>query len=283
MGKLITLITLYCPPVDIIEKAVLLAKQVDLVYLIDNTSSNSETLSFNNIKIKYVKNEKNLGLSQAFNKILQNEQFNDDDYIIFFDQDFKISNNYIRLLVNSFELNLKNNIGILGPLIYDRNTNAKSISRYAEDNKLSIVPRVITSSSITTYKILKEINYWDNCLFLDWADFDICYRIRAKGYHCAIDSSIVLNHQLGDKSKRFMKRTYPYYSPIREYYQIRDALNLRKKKTTPLKDSISMLYVCSFRFIIHLIIFDRKKERIHMWKKALHDYFHGIYGEIEYE
>ena len=252
MSKSYVLITLYNPNKKIVNELNKLVPQVDYIYLIDNTPNSDISEWFENYSnIKYIFNNANLGLSSAYNKILKKSTYNDDDIIIFFDQDFSIFNDYIKQLISSFTKNFNQNIGIMGPLIFDRNTNKKSVSRYVKDQSFSIVPRVITSSSITYYKILKQVGYWDEKLFLDWADFDLCYRIKSIGYKCAIDSNIILNHQLGDNSKEFLGKTYPYYSPIREYYQIRDGLCLKNKNTTPIKDKISMIYVCTIRFLIH--------------------------------
>ena len=76
------LVTLYNPENTVAENMKKLQQYVDKIYLIDNSATDNAN-QFLSRKIKYIPNYANFGLSAAFNKVLKNEHFEDDDYIIF--------------------------------------------------------------------------------------------------------------------------------------------------------------------------------------------------------
>lgn len=282
MYTVYALVTVYNPQKSVLNNIQNLAKQTKTVFILDNSNSVSIELQGLDNTV-YVSNKKNLGLSCAFNHILKEKDFSDEDYIIFFDQDSLITENYISKLVKEFNLNrVKYNLACIAPIIFDCNTKENSMSRQVTKNqntKLIILPRLITSSLLTQYKYLRIINFWDEDIFLDWADFDLTYRFQAAGYNCGIASNIVLDHHLGDRNKKFLGKNFPYYSPIREYYQVRDALRCAFKRTTPAKEKLGMFYVATVRLVIHLLILDRKCERIKYYIKAYRDFLRHKVGE----
>lgn len=268
------LVTIYKPDERVMDNIKRICFQTDCVFVLDNSPYMNNF--YNDIdKVRYIYNGKNLGLSKAFNNILKDvTNFNDDDFIIFFDQDSTISTGHIESLISiykNYEIQL--NIGALGPVIFDRNTEKDSMGKNFKnelDKKVSIVPRLITSSLICRYKNLRMIDFWDENIFLDWTDFDLSYRLQTQQLKCGIANTVKLNHCLGDNNKKFLGKEFPYYSPLREYYQIRDSLRLVNKKSTPFKEKIGMLYVALFRTLIHLVVFDKKrKEYVFIGKHIL--------------
>jgi rhamnosyltransferase len=284
MNKIFALITLYNPQLAVKNNILKLSKQVSKCFLLDNSNIFNEV--FENIdKSLYIPNYKNLGISKAFNKVLKSEKFDNNDYLIFFDQDFEIQENYVQLLIKYFEQYEEEfYIGCFGPVIYDRNTNQNSMSRHYHTHlhgDISIVPRIITSSLLIRYDIIKRIGFWDENIFLDWSDFDLSYRVRKFGFNCAVTSKVVLNHQLGDNSKKIFGKEFTCYSPVREYYQVRDALRTAWKKTTPIKEKMGLFNVVSIRAIVHLFIFDKKLERLTFYIKAYRDFIFHRTGSYE--
>ena len=283
-ANIFSLITLYNPSPTVLENVREISNQVSHTFILDNSNyANEEFYKLENVT--YFPNYRNLGLSVAFNKVLKTADFVDEDFILFFDQDSKISENYIEKLVQEFETKRQEyKLGAIAPVIFDCNTSKNSMSRKFNSNTeqtITILPRLITSSMLVPFHVLKEIDLWDENIFLDWADFDLTYRIRKAGYNCAITSNAVLNHHLGDNNKKVFGRNFPYYTPIREYYQVRDALRCAIKRTTPFKEKIGMFYVASLRALIHLLIFDGKIDRLKMHMKAWRDFFKHKVGVYE--
>ena len=278
------MITLYNPDSVVIDNVREIAKQVKYVYLYDN-SEVSNYIMFSDIdNIEYYSEKKNNGISKAYNTLLCKSclEFRDNDFIIFFDQDSKICEGYIKALVEEYEQLESRDlaIGCLGPIFYNTSNDMlevpkvkKTISKYSYQ-----VDNIITSSLLTRYKNLAEINYWNEDIFLDFTDWDLCWRMIKNQKICAITSKVVLNHSVGIGNKKIVFFSIRIGHPVREYYQIRDALYLVRKNYVPLKMRIKLLQFIFWLPLIHCIFLDEKEERRCYVKRAYEDYRKKIRG-----
>lgn len=281
---IIALITLYYPTRDTLKNVLSVSQQTDIVYLCDNSPvENKELFSSINNSL-YFHFEKNLGLSCAFNRILQLNKFGDEDYIIFFDQDSFIQDKHIHNLILEYELLEKSNVnlGCLGPIFY--NTSSKKVEipkiKYRLSNNSYKVTSIITSSMIIKYKNLKEINFWNEKIFLDMADWDLCWRLIATGKMCCMTDAVTLYHSLGKGEKKIGPFRIKEGSPFRVYYQTRDCLRLIIKRYTPFKYKIRFLLMITIRPMEYFIFLDNKLERLKYYIKGIHDFCNRIYGSL---
>lgn len=280
------LITVYNPTQEIIKNIKNISLQVDRLFVCDNSKIRLNANEINDPKIVYIYNDGNLGIPLAFNKVLQNNKYewSDTDYIVFFDQDSKTKKDYIQLLISAYEKVEKRcgNIGCMGPIFYNTSNNTVEIphikKRIVENNY--IVNNVITSSMICRYKNLKKVNFWNNELFLDFADWDLCWRMESKGLLCVITKEVVLNHSVGTGDKKIGFLRIRVAQPIREYYETRDALYLLKKKYVPLKMRFRLWINVHIRPFIHFLFLNQWKERKYYINKGRQDYKSGIHGEF---
>ena len=102
------IISVYNPIESVIDNIHGIAKQVDCVYICDNSSAPNKklaALAADTKKIVYSCFCENLGLSVAFNRILNNSNmlWDPDDYIIFFDQDSSIRENHIEQMILDYD------------------------------------------------------------------------------------------------------------------------------------------------------------------------------------
>lgn len=288
MRKIIALITLYNPQIENIENVNAIAKQVDKVFVCENTGDtrNKEIYKFKqNVCCFFFRT--NLGLSIAFNSILKNKSinFNDDDLIIFFDQDSKINESYINDFAKTYEeIEEKDSfIGALGPVFFDLSSN-KSVCETKQisfNKNIWQVSNLITSSMMCSYRNLKKIGFWNEEIFLDLSDWDLCFRLKKGGKKLFQTDIVTLNHSLGDAVKKVGIFTLKIGKPFRIYYQTRDCLYLLKKKYVPLKFKIRFILMLTVRPILHLIFLPDKKKRVHYFFKGISDYKKNIHGVLE--
>ena len=275
------LVTIYSPNKDVIENIKILSSQVDIVYLCDNSSSQNMPM-FEEIKnCTYVFNGANLGLSQAFNRILKNEKyrFSDDDFIIFFDQDSRISDSYIEELMAEYKTIEKQGIpiGCLGPVYYDSGSGKIEIpikKKYISAHSFQ-VKSIITSSMLCRYKNLKFVNFWTEQVFLDMADWDICWKFIKSNLVCCMTDIVTLHHSLGKGKKKLLCFSIQEWNPIRVYYQTRDSIFLLFRNYSPFKFKIRFLYILFLRPIVYFIFLNKRKQRLYYYIKGIKDYFCG--------
>lgn len=278
------LVTLYNPSKDNIANICNISEQVDKIYLIDNSDITNKMLidSLENAKnIEYNFMNKNTGLSVGFNYILNKYKFNDDDYIIFFDQDTVINNDFITSMLNFYqEIEKCVNVGCLSPVRIDSFSNEKIITQKKETIKEGFysVQNVITSSMLVKFGNLKNIGFWNENIFLDMADWELSWRFIKNKYVNILTDKLAILHSIGTGTKKKLFFTVDKCAPIREYYIIRDGIRLMLSNVTPIKKRLTLLYILTFRSFLHLLFLDNKKLRLKYMLWGFIDYIKNKKG-----
>ncbi|GHV93647.1 rhamnosyltransferase [Spirochaetia bacterium] len=265
-----------------------LSKQVSSIIITDNTPNRDSAALFKNIdKSIYIPNKSNLGLSCSFNKCLKIEEVRLSDYILFMDQDSLIPDNLIKILIDDYNWLKKNgyNVGCIGPIYYEKNAKKIMISRFKKKLKKNIysVKTVITSSMLTSYKNLEKIGFWNENIFLDLADWDLCWRFIKSKFICCMTGNAILTHSLGKSVKKIGLIHVKEGTAIREYYQTRDCLKLLFKPYTPLKFRVCFILMITIRPIIHVLFLSEKHLRLKYIILGICDFFKKKDGTFQGE
>ena len=280
--RIIAIISVFHPDEFNIINIEKFIEQVDFAYICDNSPQKSSALEVLE-KSEYIFNGANLGLSLAFNRVLKSYSFLNSDFIVFFDQDSVIQKGHIQTLVSEYErLEMRGiKIGCIGPNFYNVYSNRENTYIDNTYNKnVRAVDFLMTSSLLCKYDTLKNIGFWNEKIFLDLSDYDLCWRIRANGYMLFIAPSIILCHALGKGEKKIGLLRIKEGSPFRVYYQTRDCLRLIAKSYVPLKFKLRFFLMLTVRPIVYLIFLGDKRERIKYYIKGIRDFSKGIYGSL---
>ena len=201
------------------------------IYLVDNGSSNIDEViellkSYNQSKVSLIRNTANLGIAKALNQLTAAAQSNGFEWILTLDQDSISPSN----IIEEFQKHTNNqNTGMLCPVICDRN---KGIVVEAKDGYKEI-DECITSGSLLNIKAWNEIGGFDESMFIDGVDFDICYRLRQAGHKIICIQSVVLLHELGHIEYHnflFWKVLVKNHSAFRKFYIARNTVYLARKE-----------------------------------------------------
>lgn len=285
--KTVALITLYYPSEENLKNVRAISLQVDLAIVCDN-SPHSCKERFSEIEnLIYVHDGKNRGLSNAFNSVLKDKQYDwrDEDFVVFFDQDSSIQPSHIAILLNEFQNAEKQYsfIGCIGPSIFNKNRASmeKSIHRREITKDIISVREIITSSLCCRYGVLRSIGFWNEKLFLDLADWDICWRMQKAGYACCITKKLKMDHTIGICEKKVCGVKIRVGAPIREYYQIRDCLYLASEDYVPIACKVKFRIKVVIRTMVHLAFLQNKRERLEYVLLGMKDFFRNKHGEFE--
>ena len=203
------------------------------VYLVDNGSNNIDEVKkllnqYNHSKVSVLCNMENQGISKALNQLASEAQKGGFDWILTLDQDSVAPSN----IIEEFEKYTNNlNTGMLCPVICDRN---KGVVVEVKDNYKEI-DECITSGSLLNIKAWRKIGGFDESMFIDGVDFDICYRLRKNGYKILCIQSVVLLHELGRIVYHrfiFWKVLVKNHSAFRKFYIARNTVYLARKEHT---------------------------------------------------
>lgn len=180
----------------------------------------------NNDNFVYISsNGENKGLSFAINTLNQKSLADGFTHAIYFDQDSIADSDLILNLVSRFRL-VPENTFCIGPMPIDSNGEKYHV-RYNNKpyiDNLHVANELITSGMLFSIALCQQLGGFDDKLFLDMVDFEVCWRARRQGYLVFVATDIHMVHQVGERHINFLGRKLPVSSPIRNYYQTRNNL-----------------------------------------------------------
>lgn len=243
--------------------------QISQLYIVDNDSNNYkeilELIKNYDGKIEIIKNDANMGIAYALNQLIElsREHY---DWILTLDQDSVIKKGLIAEYLKYVSMP---HVGLICCEITDRNYNLKTFNFKRQNYKL--VTKCITSGTLTNIKACIESGGFDNQLFIDSVDYDLCYSMREHDYKTIKINFNGLLHEVGKSTTvsigniGFAVNNHP---PIRKYYMSRNSIYLVKKHNL----NVFTEYFVVYRRIFTVLFFENnKKAKIKSILKGIKD------------
>ena len=252
---------------------------VEKLYIIDNSKENNKKLadSLNNLKTEYIYNDKNLGIAKALNLACEKAANDNFEWILTMDQDSSFDSDSIKSYFRAFEKMTKNNVGIISP----RHILKNDIDKFSDVKESAEVDHVMTSGNLLNLKIWEEIGKFDENLFIDEVDSEICFRIIEKGYKVVQLNKIRMFHELGNLEKRnFFTRKISVlnHNHIRKYYIMRNKFYMLKKYK---KYRLRYIYYILNDFFKVIFYEKDKLRKLKYMFKGITDFMKNKMGELD--
>ena len=231
-------IVLYNPDLQRLRQNVsAILPQVDGIVLVDNGSMRigeiRDDLTRQGLDPQacLVENGRNLGIAAALNRILDYAERNGFDWFITLDHDSVCE----RGLVDQYrtwaeQTDELHDAGHLTCRILDRNFVAKP--RYAAVDRPVEIDSCITSAAFCNTRAVRAVGGFDEKMFIDSVDFEICANLRRHGYKIYRIPFTGLLHEVGHgKNVRLLWRRKVVYnhSALRNYYMARNKFYMARK------------------------------------------------------
>ena len=263
-------VVLYKPSISDIDNLLFYVSYFDKVFVYLNSEIEQKPT---NIKIRYIGNGINDGLSIAFDTICREAILEGFSHLILLDQDSRISIESLDLL---FLRASNGNISEDKIAIYCPTINYNQLDMCHEDKHF--VSWCISSGTLFDLSIYDSVVKYDLNYFIDRLDRDFCRQIINKGFKILQVSGSVLNQQLGI-SLNTKRRTYSSHSDIRHYYIARNRLYYRRKY----HDSLLISLLQSIRQLVEIILYeDYKVSKLRFMIKGIYDHLKMKYGKINF-
>lgn len=252
---------------------------VEKLYIIDNSKENNKKLadSLNNLKTEYIYNDKNLGIAKALNLACEKAVNDNFEWILTMDQDSSFDSNYINEYFKTFIDVEKMNTGIFSP----RHILKNDVDKIDNNKEFVEVDHVMTSGNLLNLKIWEEIGKFDENLFIDEVDSEICFRIIEKGYKVIQLNKIRMFHELGNLEKRnFFTRKISVlnHNHIRKYYIMRNKFYMLKKYK---KYRLRYIYYILNDFFKVIFYEKDKLRKLKYMFKGITDFMKNKMGELD--
>lgn len=271
--KIVSCTVLFNPDNEVVENILSYAKYVDEVLLIDNSKNKNDVLYKilyeRNINYKLIFFGENLGIAQALKSACEYAINGKYDWCLTMDQDSSIEiskNDFYKI---KELLRLHDNYGIIS---FDYNNSINS------DLEINDVKTWITSGNFINIEKYKSISGFNEKLFIDYVDFDICRQFHEKGTPVGV-MKYSIKHQIGNPiTIKIFNKSFNCmnHSPIRYYYRYRNSRYLYKKnKFFYLKIYLHEMII---DFLKMIIFESNKKEKTRMIYLGLKDANNQLLG-----
>ena len=236
------------------------------VVIVDNSNSDElEKIIFDYRNINLIKSSKNLGYGAANNLAVSKAS---TPFILIINPDILINEDSISDLFKNF-LNDPDNIGILGPSLYDQKMYRRTNGSISYLDQLNGVNVSNLSNNIPSYNtcckflmgccylmrrdFFNSLGGFDENFFMYFEDNDLCDRTLKKGkYIMEVPSSKFIHLENASSKKKFLTNTkLSIIHKISSYIYLKKNYNVRFLTFHIFKNFIDYFQ----RFIVNLIIF----------------------------
>ena len=141
--------------------------------------------------------------------------------------------NVVAISPNLFDRNKKTELGLVKRFLFFKiNINSKFnekkniLNMQNENPKTEYITETMSSGTMIKLNSIPTIGYMNDDLFLDWVDFEWCWRVRKyKKYILGLPSIFAL-HNLGSSTVKFFNKTYHIHNLLRYCYIVRNGIAL---------------------------------------------------------
>ena len=251
--KVAVIIVLYNPDTNDIDNVRRIA-QYNVGFVVDNSLipfMDGETIG----NMSYICNKANIGIAKAQNIALREILKGDYEYVVFLDQDTRVAVDYPLQIAMEFSRIDNGRLAVLGPQVVSAVTGgqyASAIHKYEiSENGFSLRKHIISSGSCMSINALKDVGLMWGELFIDYVDFEWCWRAASKGYQCGVTSHLQISHHVGQRELSIGKYKVIISAQQRYFYQYRNFIWLIQKKYVPLQ------WKCAtcVKFLLRLVYF----------------------------
>jgi len=231
------IIVTYNPNIEqLLDTTENLVKQGFEVLIIDNDSKNRKEIIERLLNCKFVLLDQNKAIACALNKGMEESEKYGASWVLSLDQDTRVCSNLLQKYQKWLQLD---NIGALCPRVI-----RKGESMRGQDKGIEMVDICPTAGFFITIDTWKKCGKYDDWMFIDYVDYDLCMKIKIIGKKIYRVNEAFIIQELGkvsmstffynvgntfgiEKIKNF-SRVYNH-SPLRNYYFVRNALYYQYK------------------------------------------------------
>lgn len=252
---------------------------IDKLYIVDNSKNNNSGLTENlkAEKIEYIPNKKNLGIAKALNIGCEKAADKGYEWILTMDQDSSFEKNEAKKYFRVFEYIENKKIGIISP-----NHVLKNDTNKIDENRTFIkTDHVMASGNLLNLGVWNKVGRFDESLFIDEVDSDICLKVIDKGYKIIQLSKVKMFHELGSLQKRkffFRNISVLNHNYIRKYYITRNKFYMWSKYK---KYRMRYTYYILNDFFKVVFYEKDKRRKLKYMFKGINDFFQNKMGGLD--
>jgi len=249
MERRAAVIVTYRPDASVFQRIDTLARQVDVLYVVDNTP---ETEAVQPLPwpehVTFERNFNEGGLAGALNIALQRVRAAGVRYFFIFDQDTDLAPGFCQDMLDAALALNDPTWAIAGPRHVNSSTGhpvrlsvpghfMNSFWPKSDSGVVECLALINSCSLLDLERVPRSLRY-DEVLAIDMIDIDFCLAVRAAGWKMLCIPSITVAHGIGNRKKGSFAFSATNYNSHRKYLQTRNRIAVWRKF-----GSVEMAYV----------------------------------------
>ena len=201
------LIVTFHPSTSIKILTDVLSKQLSKIIIVDNGSDELALKRLTELSLKaeveLILLEENYGIAKALNDGIKHAEMLGYEYVVLFDQDSDIDDNFIEAISTIYNKIPNNtNVATLGAEFRDLRKNKNFDYELKKSGEWKEVKRIITSGSLIPMHIFKEIGMFKEDLFIYYVDNEFCKRAITNKLRVIKTTQPLMTHTYGTPTER---------------------------------------------------------------------------------
>jgi rhamnosyltransferase len=228
----------------------------------------------------------NTGIAHAQNVGIEAALAKHADVIVLFDQDSQPKRGFLSCLLPTLS---PAEPGVVAPVCIDRATGRElpsfRIGKLGQTQKVFAggretpysVDLVMASGSAVSAVTFAVAGNMDEDFFIDFVDFEWCFRCRRLGVPVKVAPRAVMYHSIGERSARFGIIRGSIHSASRSYYKLRNSMLLFRKSAVPRWFALRATLLALIHYLAVLPFVKNRLDYAKMFALAIH---HGVIGVV---
>lgn len=239
LATLGVVIVTYNPGPDLRATVAALAGEARVVVVDNHSAPGREVLGgLTGEHLERVDLNENFGIAAALNVGLLRLLAAGCEWAVTLDQDSRLDPSYLSLAA-ALVAEAGPDVSLLAPRIVEQDGDQVYQGCPQPGAGSCEVDFAITSGSVLRIRDALRVGGFDDALFIDYVDFDLCLRLRAAGRRIVLHERLLLSHKIGSPLRRRLlgrEVVSLNHSPIRRYYKHRNLPQLlREHRNIPVR------------------------------------------------
>jgi rhamnosyltransferase len=274
------IIVLYRPDADVLRNIGSVAGQVDRIFAVDNTEAPDPAFlaALDRVPdLEYVPMGGNTGIAAALNAGMEHVRFAGYRWALTLDQDSTPGPRMVAALLRCAAAcgSLKP-VGVLAPVHQIEEGPASEAFDGCREELT-----VITSGDLLSVEAWGAVDGFDETLFIDQVDHDLCLRLHKAGYAVLTCGRAAMVHRMGEMARRRLRG--PVYvsnhSALRRYYITRNRLAVTHRWGGEFPDFRDREKRAMRNELLKVVLYeDHKFAKLLMSWRGYRDYRRGVTG-----
>ncbi|MFH1080935.1 MAG: glycosyltransferase family 2 protein [Pseudomonadota bacterium] len=244
--------------------------------------------------ITHIVMETNVGVAAGQNIGISWASQRGFSHVLIMDQDSVAALDMVQRLMSSLTALVSSGtkVGAIGPKLQYMNTvesfhfirlglTGNLVCLPSDQSEPVLVDIIISSGSLIPLDVINAVGGMDESLFVDNVDVEWCFRAASFGFKLYGDVGAVMEHNLGDRVKRFWFLCWQevvVHKPLRLYFIMRNRVRLYSRSYTPtLWVMQDLIRICA-KFLIFTIVVPPRRRHFAMMLRGLWDGLAGRGG-----